>query len=281
MPPTSDPPVDVAPLFEAERAKLVDLLGGLTEIDWHRPTPCPEWTVLGLASHLLGGDLGFLARRRDRYHGTPPPAEASELEFIGWLDDLQMEWVRSARRLSPRLVVELLAWTGRQLIETLRTEDPRVPSALVSWAGPQPVPVWLDQLRELSEYWIHRQQLLQALDRASDLDPVVLRPILLAMRWAYPYRLGSVAASDGDTVRITITGPVAETWFLVGSGGNWDIRVEPGPSTVATLSMTTDQAWRILSNNLEHDGRSDIDLTGDQRIVDVLRNTRAIIGEPK
>jgi hypothetical protein len=33
----------------------------------------------------------------------------------------------------------------------------------VSWAGPDPVPAWLDQARELSEYWIHRQQILQAL----------------------------------------------------------------------------------------------------------------------
>jgi uncharacterized protein (TIGR03083 family) len=281
MPPTSDPPVAVTPLFKAERAKLVDLLAGLSESDWHRPTPCPEWTVLGLACHLLGGDLGLLARHRDGHYGTPPPDGASESEFIAWLDDLQMEWVRAARRLSPRLVVELLAWTGPQIIETLQAEDPSASSARVSWAGPQPVPVWLDQLRELSECWIHRQQLLQALDLASDLDPVVLRPILLAMRWAYAYRLGGVAAADGDTVSIAITGPVTETWFLVASGGRWDFRMEHGPRTVATLSMTTDQAWRLLSNNLPHDSLSELDITGDQRIVAVLRNTRAIIGDPR
>lgn len=281
MPPTADPPVDVTPLFMAERTKLLDLLGGLTERDWQRPTPCPEWTVFGLACHLLGGDLGFLARRRDHYHGTPPPDGVSEPELIAWLDDLQVEWVRAARRLSPRLVVELLAWTAPKLIETLQAESPQDGSARVSWAGPQPVPVWLDQLRELSEYWIHRQQLLQALDRPSDLDPVALRPILLAMRWAYPYRLGGVAAADGDTVRIVITGPVTEAWFLVASGDSWDFHMEPGPRTVATLSMTTDQAWRLLSNNLPPKAQDNLGITGDQPITDVLRNTRAIIGDPK
>jgi hypothetical protein len=46
------------------------------------------------------------------------------------------------------------AWSGR--------------TAQVSWAGTSPVPVWLDQARELSERWIHRQQLLQALGRPSE-----------------------------------------------------------------------------------------------------------------
>jgi len=198
VPPPSNPPVEVAPLFKAERAKLVDLLDGLTESDWRRPTPCPNGRCWGLACHLLGDDFGFLARHRDQHYGTPPPEAATEREFIAWLDDLQMAWVRAAGRLSPRLVIELLAWTGPQLIETLRAEDPRACSALVSWAGPQPVPVWLDQVRELTEYWIHRQQLLEALDRSTDLDPVVLRPILIAIRWAYPYRLSGVAAVHGD-----------------------------------------------------------------------------------
>jgi hypothetical protein len=36
-------------------------------------------------------------------------------------------------------------------------EDAGALSAHVSWAGPDPLPAWLDQLRELSEYWIHRQ----------------------------------------------------------------------------------------------------------------------------
>ncbi len=51
--------------------------------------------------------------------------------------------------------------------------------------GHQPVPVWLDQARQLSEQWIHRQQLLQALGRRSDLRPDPAGPV----RWAYPYRL--------------------------------------------------------------------------------------------
>ena len=47
----------------------------------------------------------------------------------------------------------------------------------------------LDQARELSEYWIHRQQLLQGLGRPSDLRADLAGPVLDGLRWAYPYRL--------------------------------------------------------------------------------------------
>jgi uncharacterized protein (TIGR03083 family) len=268
-------------LFAAERTKLLDLLEGREASDWQRPTPCPGWTVLGLACHLLGDDLGLLARHRDGYHGTQPPEGAGEPEFIAWLDHMQMEWVRAARRLSPRLVVDLLEWSAPQLIEILRSQDPTALSAQVSWAGPQPVPVWLDHLRELSEYWIHRQQLLDALGRPGDLDPAVLRPILLAMRWAYPYRLERVPAADGDTVRITVTGPVAETWFLVSDGDSWDFHDEPARRTIVSLAMTADQAWRLLSNNLTPESREAIEITGAPDTIGVLLNTRAIVGDPK
>src|SRR5215475_5380983 len=81
------------------------------------------------------------------------------------------------RRMSPRIVTGLLAWSGPQVAEALRAEDPAARTASVSWADTGPVPVWLDQVRELSEHWIHRQQLLQALDRPSDLRADLAGPV--------------------------------------------------------------------------------------------------------
>jgi len=281
VPPPSEPPADVPHLFAAERARLLELLATVGTTDWHRPSPCPEWTVLGLCTHLLGGDFGLLARHRDGHYGTQPPAGSTDAEFIEWLDDLQIEWVRAARRLSPPLVVDLLAWTGPQLVEVFRRQDPRQRSALVSWAGTDPVPVWLDQVRELSEYWLHRQQLLQALDRPTDQRPELAEPILEGFRWAYPFRLADVPAEPGDTVSIKIAGPVTVTWLLVATPTGWDFRSTLGSQLVASLSMTTEQAWRLLSNNLSADEHDDLRTDGNERIIDVLRRTRAIIGSPK
>src|SRR5262245_42892696 len=167
--PPAEPPGEIASLFPVERARLTELLRGLERADWDRPSPCPGWTVLGLCCHLVGDDLSVLSRHRDGHRGTPgPPDDAGEAEFVAWLDDLQAEWVRAARRLSPRVVTDLLEWAGPQVADMVRRQDPRARAGDVSWAGGL-VPAWLDQARELSEYWIHRQQLLQALGRPSDL----------------------------------------------------------------------------------------------------------------
>ena len=278
--PPSEPPRDYAGLFAVERDRLTDLLAGLQAADWERPSPCPGWTVLGLCCHLVGDDLGLLARNRDGFLGTRAPA-GSEAEFAAWLDELQAEWVRAARRLSPRLVTDLLRWAGPQINVMFAGEDVRARTASVSWAGPDLVPAWLGQARELSEYWIHRQQVLQALGRPSDLRADLAGPVLDGLRWAYPYRLAQAPSQPGDTVTVAVTGPVTETWHLVAAGTGWRFDDQPGTRTVASLAMSTEDAWRLLTNNLPAGRRSDLAVSGDGAITGILFRTRAIIGEPK
>jgi len=276
----SEPPGDYAGLFAVERDRLTELLAGLQAADWERPSPCPGWTVLGLGCHLVGDDLGLLARNRDGFLGTPAPA-GSEAEFAAWLDELQAEWVRAARRLSPRLVTDLLRWAGPQITVMFASEDVRARTASVSWAGPDLVPAWLGQARELSEYWIHRQQILQALGRPSDLRADLAGPVLDGLRWAYPYRLAGAAAQPGDTVSISVTGPLARTWHLVAAETGWQFGDQPGPRLVGSLSMNAEQAWRLLTNNMPAAGQADLTVSGDDAITAILVRTRAIIGVPK
>lgn len=274
---------NVAVLFGLERARLLELLGDLLPGDWTRPSPCPGWSVLDLCAHLLGDDLGWLARQRDHHHGTVPPAGVDQVDdgFADWLDDLQDQWVRAARRLSPRLVMDLLAWSGPQVVDTLAGQDPARLDGSVSWASPGPVPVWLDQLRELSEQWIHRQQLRQALGRPSDLRPDLAGPVLDASRWAYPYRLGAIARPDGEGVTIRVSGPVDRTWQLVAEAGRWRFNPRPAPRAVAVMDLTTEQAWQLLTNNLPADARGNLRTSGDEIILEALQQTRAIIGVPR
>ena len=68
---------------------------------------------------------------------------------------------------------------------------------------------------------------------------------------------------------------------LVATPVGWYFQPEPGSQCVASLSMTTDQAWRLLSNNLPVDEQSSLRLIGDERVLGVLRKTRAIVGAPK
>jgi uncharacterized protein (TIGR03083 family) len=280
MAPPMESSANYSDLFAVERARLLDLLRTVRESEWMMPTPCPEWSVLGLCAHLVGDDFGVLSRGRDGHHGTSAPPGQSETEFIVWLDELQAQWVYAARRLSPRLVVDLLEWAGSQLVDMFARQDPTAPVASVSWAGSEPMPVWLNQARELSEYWIHRQQLLDALGRSNDLRPDLLAPVLDALRWAYPYRLAAVEGADGDAVSIEISGPVEVSWHLVRCEAIWDFE-EIGRTGRATIRLSTEQAWRLLTNNLDSVERQNLRTSGDPKFVDAVLATRAIIGMPK
>jgi uncharacterized protein (TIGR03083 family) len=274
------PPGDLSRLFGLERERLLGLLLSLEPTDWHRETPCPGWSVLGLVSHLVNGDLGMLSRHRDNYLGTRPPDGADEREFIDWLDKLMQEWVSATRGLSPRMAIDLLAWSGPQVVDHFAAQDPMERIAHVQWAGPEPSPIWLNQVRELSEFWIHRQQLLDALDREPDLRSDVLGPVFNGFRWAYPYRLARWIRPPGDTVTIEISGSVAETWHLVSSEQGWTFAEVPSYQ-VATIAMTTDEAWRLLSNNLSPERQAGLRTSGDPALLEVLRSTRSILGLPK
>ena len=47
------------------------VLDGVGEQQWARTTPCPEWDVRALASHVVAGNLGFAAALA----GRPPAAD--------------------------------------------------------------------------------------------------------------------------------------------------------------------------------------------------------------
>jgi hypothetical protein len=239
--------------------------------------------VLGLASHLLGDDLSFIGWQRDDHRGTPVPDGLDEHGFISWLDELQLEWVNACRRMSPRVVTDLLAWLDDQVADAVAAQDPSRGTAKVSWASARPVPVWLDHARELSERWIHRQQILESLGRPADLRPDITEPVLDGLRWAYPYRLAGLRRPEGATVVVAVTGPEVEvTWNLVSTQDVWAFRaaaVDQPPT--AQVHVTTDQAWRLLTNNLHPSRHGQPRSSGDGEIIETLLRTRAIIGKPK
>jgi uncharacterized protein (TIGR03083 family) len=273
---------DYATLFGEERQVLLALLQSLLPDEWMLPTSCPGWSVLDLSLHLLGDDLGLLARQRDGHFATRPPDDLSDDDtFATWLDALQDSWVAATRRVSPRIVADLLGWTGPQVVEMLRAQDPTERAASVTWASSGLVPRWLDHARELSEQWIHRQQLLDALDSPADPGGPTEGAVLDALRWAYPHTLSKAPARDGDTVAIALSGPVERLWLLQYKGLTWDFTDEPGKRILARVQMSSGDAWRLLTNNMPPAEQLCLDVKGQPDVVEILLRTRSIIGIAK
>jgi uncharacterized protein (TIGR03083 family) len=247
-------PVIVIDIFPDERRALLDLLGGLSEEEWRAPTACAGWSVKDVALHILGGDLANLSRRRDGFDPglfAAPGVDLSRWEnLVGALNRWNEAWVEAARRISPRLLIELLAFTGDALAVYFRQLDPLALGAPVSWAGPEPAPVWLDIAREYTERWTHQQQIRDAVGRPGLLDRRFFGPVLAAFVHALPVALRDAPAREGAVVRLVITGPAGGEWVAVRRRDRWTLGHAPAAPADATATLDQQAAWRLFTKGL-------------------------------
>ncbi len=161
-------PIAVVGLFPELRHHLLELLAALSDEQWQRPTVCPGWSVKDVALHLLGGDIGNLARRRDGMGDAiapyvPPGADLSApATLVTAVNAWNEDWVVATRRMSVHVVHDLLAVTGDALYTYYGGLNLMAIGSPVSWVGPEPAPVWLDIAREYTEQLMHQAQIRDA-----------------------------------------------------------------------------------------------------------------------
>lgn len=158
-----------------ERARLIELLAGLDDAQWARPTECPAYTVKGIATHILGDDLSLLSRQRDgAVQGLVLMAERMPgADFRALLDGFNDQWVEAGRFFSPALLLQLLdlagEWTHRYYCDV----DPNAPGEPVLMFGVglgDSSPFWHAIAREYVERWAHHSQIRRALGLGSLAD---------------------------------------------------------------------------------------------------------------
>lgn len=246
-------PVLVNGLFRPDRAALVDLLRGLDAPQWDLPTVCEGWSVKDVALHILGGDLGNIAGRRDGVWALQPEPGETMGAFIGRINH---QWVDAARRMTPRLIVELLEWSGPRLFDHLEQLDPMGTSGEVSWAAPGPAVAWLDVAREYTERWLHQQHIRDAVGVPGHRDARFLGPVIATFVHALPMALGGIDATVGSRLQVDVHGAGGGTWTVVrateeGPLGGWELRAGAEADPTASVSMDTDTAWRLLTLGLD------------------------------
>ncbi len=265
------PPRDVRPLLVEERAALLDLLGGLDATDWDRPSPCPGWSVQDVVAHVLGEDLGLLARGRDEHTCGEIPPQSTYRGLVDALNASNQQWVAAARRLSPRQLRTLLATSGEELAAHFAAADLTAPAS-VAWMGPEPVPAWLDIARHYTERWVHQQQVRAAVGRPGLDGDRHLGAVLRTFVWA----LATVPpAPPGTEVGFSVTGPGGGDWTLRAGPVSWDLEEGAPRVSTATVSLPSDAAWRLFTDALRDE--SSIAMSGDPELAGRLVQARAII----
>jgi Mycothiol maleylpyruvate isomerase N-terminal domain len=261
---------DVRPLFVAERADLLQLLDGLTQEEWLAPSAAPGWRVKELALHVLQDDLWWLSTHRDGDRGGMLDM-ADRDRFVRLLAQRNQQWVDGAHALSRRIVVELLAWSGEQFDLHHASSDLSA-EGWVSWASDGPVPLWFNLAQELTERWVHQQQMREAVDRAGD-HATYLPEVLRTFVWALPHQYRAAAAA-GTTVRVDLGSGGA--WRLTSDGGGrWALEPGAAERPSASLACTDRAAWRWLTGGHVPAGEWRAD--GPAALVEPLRGVRAAI----
>jgi uncharacterized protein (TIGR03083 family) len=275
-------PFDPRPLLRDERTALLDLLRALDFDDWARPTPCPGWTVHDLALHLIADDIGILSWRRD---GWTDPAFGAGLDLETWpglvvaIDRHNAVWLDGARRISPALAVELLAWTSKRADAWLAGLDLTALGPPVSWAGPEPAPLWLDFAREYTERWVHQQHIREAVSRPGLDDARWLRPLFATFIHALPHALHGIDAPPGAQVVVEVAGPGGGVWTATKGVGGWRLDERDAASPTARVVIPGAVAWRLWTHGLSPDAaRAASAVDGDAALADRVFAMTTIIG---
>ncbi|HZM85346.1 MAG TPA: maleylpyruvate isomerase N-terminal domain-containing protein [Blastocatellia bacterium] len=263
----SPKPILVTALFPEVHESLLVLLSGLSPQDWHRPTVCARWSVKDIATHLLGGQLGILSRKRDGYAFSGSPIiEWNDLVTL--INELNDVWVRAASRLSPRLLCDLLALSGDEVCAYFKSLDPYAIGSPVDWAGPDPAPVWLDLAREYTEWWHHQQQIRDAVGKPGLKEPRFFSPVLDAFVRALPHTYRHVEAKDGTVVALTISGDSGGRWILVRENEDWRLYTDAATAAAAEIAIDQEIAWRLFTKGVSPDkALSEATLFGDQLLA--------------
>ena len=278
-------PVHAAPLLRPLLGELLALLRGLAAEQWEAPTVAGAWRVRDVAAHLLDGDLRKLAAYRDGHLLPPETPIRTDADLARLVNALNADGVSWSRRLSPRLLVDLLAITGEWAAELLEALPPHEAAMWpVSWAGERVSENWMDVGREYTERWHHQMQIRDAVAAPPALlDARWYRPLLDLSVRALPKSYADVAAAPDTAVTFAVTtGDIASdllgAWTLVREGERWSLYEGAAAEATTAVRATADAAWRLLYNAL----RSPVPPTalaidGDRRLAGPLLRTRSVV----
>ena len=195
------------------------------------------------------------------------------------INRMNAEWVAVARRMSPRVLIELLEVTGPMVVELFRSIDPHAPAHWsVAWAGEATSEHWFDVGRDYTERWLHQQQIRDAVGAPPLAGQEWLQPVLALFVRALPMAYRAVDRPEGTAVLVEIEGSAGGAWTLRREAGAWRLLAGRDSAPEATVTMSDDTAWRLFSKGLPGNaGRGRVRVAGDQVLGEAALGALAVM----
>ena len=272
-------PILCAHLLRRVDKELIDLLRSLTPDEWDLQTIAPLWKVRDVAAHLLDTALRKLSMVRD-FSCVEPVETGSPQDVVTLVNRLNREGVTVYRRLSPRVLIDMMEAVCDQSARFHESLDPFGPAAFnVSWAGEERSLNWFDTARELTERWHHQQQIRIATNRPGIMTPELYHPVLDCFVRGLPHVYRHVSAPAGTVLLLEITGECGGRWFLYRGSTAWELLKRSPGDVACRVAMPETLAWRLFTKGVDHDAaRAQIEIQGNRELGEKVLQLTAIVG---
>jgi uncharacterized protein (TIGR03083 family) len=270
--------IETLPLFPLLDEKLIELLRSLSKDDWNKPTLAKLWTVKDIASHLLDGNFRTISILRDGYNGMSPGVINSYQDIVSFLNNLNADWVTATKRLSPRVITDLLEETGKEYHECLSKLSPHEKAMFsVAWAGEEESQNWFHIAREFTEKWHHQQQIREAVNKQGIMNSEFFLPVMDTFMRALPHTYRNVDAKEETLVKVVLSETNAE-WQLIKTKNKWILSEEQGDSITSLIRMPSAVAWKLLTKGMDKQmAEQSITFEGDYTIGRVVLNMVSVM----
>ena len=277
--PNSLQPILCAHLLRRVDEKLIDVLSALAPAEWELQTVAPLWKVRDVAAHLLDTALRKLSLVRDSCYVETTDIRSRQ-DVITLVNRLNREGVAVYRRLSPRVLIEMMKLATKQSAEFHESLDPFDTATFnVSWAGEETSLNWFDTARELTERWHHQQQIRLATHRPGIMTPDLYHPVLDCFLRGLPHTFLEVKASPGTVVLVEISGECGGQWFLERGAETWNLVPRPGSGFTARVTVPQELAWRLFTKGIDRSSaRAQLEIDGDRDLGEKVLDLTAIVG---
>ena len=261
-------PIEVGHLFVPLEEKLISLLESLTPDDWSKPTLAKLWMVKDVTAHLLDGNVRALSMQRDKFFGVPAPETGDYRQLVNWLNQLNADWVKASKRLSPEVLILMHKNTGPVVCEYYQSLDPWDEATFaVDWAGESKSYNWMHLAREYTEKWHHQQQIREATGLPGIMTSEFFGPLANTYFMALPYTFRNVESKAGTKVQIDITSELGGKWLLTKTLESWKLNREEAADAAAVVEIPAALAWKLFSKNIRPSEVTDqVKISGDETL---------------
>lgn len=271
-------PVNVVHLLPLLDVKLIELLKSLTPAEWEMPTVAKLWNVKDVAAHLLDTNVRVISAG-ETFKDDPPPQIDSYQDLVDFLNQLNGDWVKAMRRVSPGLLIMLHELTGPQYCQTYAALDPMGKARFaVSWVGESESKNWMHIAREYTEKFLHQQQIRDAVNKPGLLTRELFYPFIDTFMMALPYTYRDVEVDDGVAIVVTVTGDTGGSWYLIREADKWVLSKDKVELPTVIITIDPDTAWKLFSKSLRPEQIMDkIRITGDRKLREVALNMVSVM----